>query len=232
MFGNDFPQICTTPQDPSFGKFVIKPDTVRFCKTETDRFRDERFSYQLLLPKASPQIVTSQTPTFTLPAWKPDNQASPLESGYGTDVDQHKTGSSDIIYPPYQYGTTHLTSIDGVKSPSIPNIVRPSIPRPPIARFALTPMPISTSPPETPYSECLRTKRTHSKIADDGSGSVVVRADIPSDERQGSIGSTSRHSSPSLSTSEAAKILLSIGVVARDATTLPEPKRSRRGFMG
>ncbi|KAJ4989752.1 APSES transcription factor Xbp1 [Stagonosporopsis vannaccii] len=228
VFGDEFLEMCKPPHDHAFAKFVINPRTVRFCKKETDRFRDEGFSYQLLLPKMASSIATSRVPIFTPPVWKDNDAASPLESGYGTDIEYYNTYPSDLISPHRQYNTRHLASTLEVKSPIISSTAQTSTSCSPVAAFAPTPISTSTSAHDTPYSESLRTKRTHSTIMNDGSDGAVVSVDVLNDERQGTIDGSQFRAHP-LGTIEAAEILLSINVVARNAEALPEPKRIRRG---
>jgi len=231
VFGNDFPQMCIAPHDRAFARFVVHPDTVRFCATETDRFRDEGISYQLLQPKPASAIATSQVPIFTPPAWNRDDPASPPESGYGTDIDHYKTELSGLVSPHTQYNTRHLASVDENKSPIMSSTVRPLTPFSPIAACNPTSMSMSTSIPGTVDSEGLHTKRMLSAIVYDGSDCAVVSVHTRSDERKNSREDASQSRGPPISKTEAAEILLSINVVARDSKALPEPKRTRRGYM-
>lgn len=222
--------MCIAPHDRAFARFLVNPDTVRFCATETDRFRDEGISYQLLQPKSTSAIATSQVPMFTPPAWKRDDPASPPESGYGTDIDHYKTELSGLISPHTQYNTTHLASVDENRPPIMSSTVRPLTPCSPIAACAPTSISMSTSIPGTVDFGSLRTKRMLSAVVYDGSDCAVVSAHTPSDERRPSRGDASQFGVPPISKTEAAEILLSINIVARDSKALPEPKRTRRGY--
>ncbi|KAF3040539.1 hypothetical protein E8E12_008780 [Didymella heteroderae] len=229
VFGNDFPQMCRPPHDRSYAKFAINPDTVRFCASETARFREEGTSYQLLpSPKAPSPVAKPVRPAFFSPVWKLGAYSPGQESGYGTDLEHnHRAGVSSHLSPRSQYSPSGFISVNGAGSPvfsstlSSPVIQRPS-----------PPLSLPTPSPEEPYPESLRTKRTHSKVAYGESDEHVVRVDSPQEELQDSMAkankaATPTHSAPIL---EVAEILVSMGAVARNTAAMPEAKRTRHGF--
>ena len=48
IFGDEFPSMCLSPKDPGFAKFLINPAIVRQCAAETERFKREKSSYQIV----------------------------------------------------------------------------------------------------------------------------------------------------------------------------------------
>lgn len=219
--------MCRPPHDHTFGKFVINPNTVRFCQTETDRLKQEGLAYQLLLPRASPLDTTSPMSLFTPPIWGQDALASPPESGYGTDVEHNKAGSADPISPLCQYRPGSSTSVHA-ESPTICNTAYISALCSPVIAPAPTPLSRSPPVPSTPQSARFRTKRAHSKAVSDGCNDAVIRIDTP---MYVSRDDSDRPRDSSLRTIQAAEILVSIGVVVRNAMAMPEPKRARRGSV-
>src|SRR4051812_43654571 len=94
VFGNDFPSMCLSPKDPNFAKFLIDSAIVRYCATETNRFKVEGASYRLSTSHLLSPIETPKM-RFDSPTWKPkgmeERRAWPadLESGYGTDMEKN-----------------------------------------------------------------------------------------------------------------------------------------------
>jgi hypothetical protein len=89
VFGNDFPAMCLSKQDPRFAKFLIDPAIVQYCTKETDRFRREGASYrisasQLLSPMETPKMHFGSL-TWTPKATKQRRtRPATVESSYGT----------------------------------------------------------------------------------------------------------------------------------------------------
>ncbi|KAH6633202.1 hypothetical protein C7974DRAFT_433317 [Boeremia exigua] len=229
VFGNDFPQMCRHPQDHAFAKFGIDSGTIKFCKVETDRFKEEGDSYQLLRPKAQAPVTTSVMPALTSPEWKQCIPATPSESGYGTDLEHDKIGFSIQVSPRTQYRAVGFTPVNEACSPTMISTAYPSTLCSPVTAPAPTPLPVPTPILDTPYPESFRTKRTHSKIMCNSCDSAVVGTDSLLYERQDALQSADRLVDHSPRTHEAAEILLSMGVVARNKAVLSEAKRTRRG---
>lgn len=231
VFGNDFPQMCRPPHDRCFAKFVIHPDTVRFCASETTRFKEEGTSYQLLPPpKASSPVTTSVMPVFSSLVWKQGACSPGQESGYGTDVEHNNTVHfSSHLSPRSQYSPSGFTSVNGAESPTFSSMTYPSTFSSPVVQRAQLPLSLPTPSPEEPYSESFRTKRTHSKVVYGESDSGVVRVDSPQEELQDPMQRADETAAHSPRTLEVAEILMSMGAVARNTAALPEAKRIRCG---
>ncbi|KAF2628786.1 hypothetical protein BU25DRAFT_420731 [Macroventuria anomochaeta] len=235
VFGNDFPQICRPPHDRSFAKFVIDPEIVRFCTLETARFKEEGASYRLLQSKALSPVMTPimapPTPVLTPPTWKQDVLPVYPESGYGTDIERNgNTVFSPQVSPRSLYIVSRFTSVNGAEPPTSPNTTYSSATCTPVVAFAPTPLMLPTSIPDEPYCKSFRTKRTYSKVAYNDSDCGVAKIDTPHNEVPDPIQDTCPAGSHSPRTLEAAEILMSLSVVARNVAALPEPKRTRRDF--
>lgn len=226
VFGNDFPQICRPHQNPSFARFVIDPQIVRFCNAETARFREEGASYQLPLPSIPSPVMTPSRPILSSLQRKHSDCSGDSESGYGSDLDRKDAATfSPHISPMCQPGS--FTAINGAESPNSPctTLLTPgSSSRSPGIRRA------PTSVPNKLDSASLQTKRSHSKVAysDNDCGSEKVDSPqmqlvqpasvLAQDEQEMDTGAI-----------EAAEALMSLGVVGRNAAAMPSPKRTRRG---
>lgn len=233
VFGNEFPQICRPPQHPSFAKFVIDPQTVSFCAAETTRFKKDGPSYQLLKPKTASPILTSLMPTLSSPMWKPSNRPGDLESGYGTDTERNeKTALSPQVSPRSQCGTGRFTSINRTESLLSPHTTYSSAWSSPAYSHVPTSPLLQTVIPGGDCSESHPTKRTHSTAAHRDGTKVANESDILQMQKEHAADGQRL---PGLTFPvdrrdiEAAEILLSLSVVARDAAALPESKRTRRG---
>lgn len=98
VFGNDFPNGCRRPNDPSFANFKIDPEVVRFCVAETEKFKTQGSSYCIVAEKTalSYEIANTQrgSPSFNIIGSR-CRISRPIamnmaydESGYGTDTDR------------------------------------------------------------------------------------------------------------------------------------------------
>ena len=215
--------MCRPAHDRGYSKFVINPDTVRFCASETARFREEGSAYQLLpLPKAPSPITTTVRPVFSSPVWKHGAYSPGQESGYITDLElSHR---SNHLSPRSQYSPSSFTSVNGAGSPVFSSTFSS-----PVVQHAAPPLSLPTPSPEELYAESFRTKRTHSKVAYGESDVVVERFDSPQEELQNSMKEADKVDTHSPRTLEVAEILMSMGAVARNSAALPEAKRIRRG---
>lgn len=225
VFGNDFPQMCRPPYDRGFAKFVISSDTVRFCASETVRFKGEDTSYQLLpSPKAASPVATSARPVFSSPVWKQGAYSPGQESGYGTDLEHNnRPGFSSQLSPRNQGSPIGFTSVNGARSPNFSSTFSS-----PFVQHAPPPLSLPTPSPEEPCSEALRTKRAYSKVSFNESDVRVSRVDSPQEELQDPMQKANEAATHSLGALEVAEILLSIGAVTRNVAALPEAKRTRR----
>ncbi|KAF1363385.1 DNA-binding domain of Mlu1-box binding protein MBP1 [Lizonia empirigonia] len=226
VFGNDFPQICKPPSHPCFAKFGIDPQIVRFCALETDRFRKEGASYQLLLPKTPSPVMASLRPVLSSPEWTQSGGSGDLESGYGSDERADEGVFSNQASPKCQL--THLTPIKEIGSPTSPNTPIFSSPSSPAVKRAPLAQLLPAFSPEKQRNWSLCTKRTHSKFAytEDGSGAKVDTPQMCLAQPTHDL----RRSTPELDTHalEAAEVLMLL-VGTCDAAALPSPKRARRG---
>jgi hypothetical protein len=110
VFGNDFPSMCLSKQDPNYAKFLIDPAIVRYCTEETNRFRTEGASYRILASQLPSPMETPKL-QFDSPTWTPkatrQRRARPaaIESGYVTD-----NGKNDkVMFSPQESpGWAHL----------------------------------------------------------------------------------------------------------------------------
>ncbi|KAL1652416.1 hypothetical protein SLS61_005019 [Didymella pomorum] len=220
VFGNDFPQMCRPPNDRGYSKFVINPDTVRFCASETTRFKEEGSSYQLLPPLRAPSPVTTTVrPVFSSPVWKHGAYSPGQESGYITDLER-----TNHLSPRSQYSPSSFISVNEVGSPVFSSTFSSSV-----VRHAAPPLSLPTPSPEESYAESFRTKRTRSKMICGESDIIVERLNSPQKELQNSMKEADKMDTHSPRTLEVAEILMSMGAVARNSTPLPEAKRSRHG---
>jgi hypothetical protein len=218
--------MCRPPHDRSFAKFVINPDTVRFCTSETARFKEEGTSYQLLPPPKAPSpVMRLARPVFSSPVWKHGAYSPGQESGYGTDLElNNRLGYADRLSPRSQYSPSGFTSVNGAGSPVFSSTFSS-----PVVEHAPPPLSLPTPSPEESYSESFRTKRTHSKVAYSESDARIVRFSSPQEKLHNPTKTESEAAAHSARTIEVAEILMSMGAVARNATALPEAKRTRRG---
>lgn len=202
VFGNDFPSQCIHPEDPSFAKFVIDPDIVKYCTMETNRFRKEGSSYCIATQKSSSPIATPKL-KFETPLWRPVD----IESGYWTGTDR----SDKAIYSPSPTGSSAMSS------PVSPHYLR------------LTQSPAFTS--EAFYEQPYRPKRTNSKVGyiDHYASELVTRPQTANTAAahirpQMEMVKVEEYSQVDV---EAAEVLWSLYKPDR---TLPRPtKRTRRG---
>ncbi|KAF1929981.1 DNA-binding domain of Mlu1-box binding protein MBP1 [Didymella exigua CBS 183.55] len=225
VFGNDFPQMCRPPHDRSLAKFVISPDTVRFCASETARFKEEGTSYQLLSPPKAPSpVTTSVRPVFSSPVWKLGAYSPGQESGYGTDIEHNsRLGFSRHLSPRSQYSPSGFTSVNGAGSPTFSSTFSS-----PVVQYVPPPLLLPTPSPEDTYSGRFRTKRTHSKVAYSDSNAHIVRFDSPQEEVQTTTQKAEEAATHSPRTLEVAETLMSMGAVTCNKAALPEAKRTRR----
>ena len=229
VFGNDFPYICLTPDDPCFAKFFIDPAIVRYCTQETTRFRDLGPMYEIQRPITPPRSEAPESrfgpPPLHAQAVK-QRRARPadIESGYGTDTDR----SDRYLFSPEVSPRTRFTPINRPQSPYSPRTAESSLMSSPaslrVPQGLLTP----TSVPCEYPGEGLRTKRTHSKVTlyDLPTNEAVNRPQTAGtvDSAHGSevYGGEDNHSHVEI---DAAEMLLSL----RDAeNTMPPMKRPRR----
>lgn len=218
--------MCRPLHDRGYGRFAINSDTVRFCASETARFRDEGASYQLLLPPKGPSPITmSVRPVFSSPVWKHGAYSPGQESGYGTDLENsHRVGFSSHLSLKSQYSPSGFASVNAAGSPVFSSTFSS-----PVVQHAAPPLSLPTPSPEESYSESFRAKRTHSKVAYGDSDTNVMRVDSPQEELQDPIKKAAEDETHSPRTLEVAEILMSMGAVARNTAALPEAKRTRRG---
>lgn len=227
VFGNDFPQICKPPSDPCFAKFVIDPQIVRFCALETDRFRKEGASYQLLLPRTPSPVMAPLRPVLSSPEWKQSGGSGDIESGYESDIERADEGVfSNQVSPKCQL--TPLTPIEEIGSPTSPNTTVSSSPSPPIVKLAPLTRLLPAFSPEKQGDCSLCTKRTHSKVAysEDGSGATVDTPQMCLVQPANDLCRSTPESDTRVL--EAAEVLMLLGGTC-DAATLHSPKRTRRG---
>lgn len=195
--------MCIPRRHPSFGNFIISPDIVRFCAEETARFRKQKDSYQLLQMEAVPSVIPSSRPLFDSPVWQHNAPPSPFE----------KAIHSTEVSPRSLYTPSPFTSVGRDASPSSPRLTWPPTPQ------SLGSPDVGT---EAWHVGRLRPKRTHSKVAYDDGDLDVAEKDTAQAETMTQV------EDHSIKDMEAADILLSLGVVARNAAALPRPKRIRR----
>jgi hypothetical protein len=187
VFGNNFPSMCLTPKDPSFGKFVVDPAIVQYCTAETNRFRVEGTSYRVATSKL---LSPYETPRmhFDSPSWKPkamkQRGTRPAdidgESGYGTHAEEYdKFDFSPHISPQWTHLNRPLspsslspqvsprsqwTALNRTRSsPATPSTMSSTLSSPVKAR-ALPLLQLPTPAPEDHCTEQFRTKRTRSKV--------------------------------------------------------------------
>lgn len=218
--------MCRPPHDRGYGRFVINSDTVRFCASETARFRDEGASYQLLPPPKAPSpVTTSARPVFSSPVWKHGAYSPGQESGYGTDLENtYRVDFSSHLSPRSQYSSGGFSSVNAAGSPVFSSNFSS-----PVVQHAALPPSLPTPSREESYSESFRTKRTHSKIAYSDSVTSVIRVDSPQEELQDSMEKAGEAETRSPRVLEVAGILMSMDAMARNTAALPEAKRTRRG---
>ncbi|KAF3006662.1 hypothetical protein E8E13_008343 [Curvularia kusanoi] len=210
VFGNDFPDMCIPHRHVSFGNFIISPDTVRFCTEETARFKEEKDSYRLIQSGPASPSVPMEKPFFDTPIWQNEIFSSPAYLDcreYNAEYD--KATYSTQVSPHSLHTPSHHTSAEK-------DVILSS----PALTWALTPQSPESPALDAWHSEPPRTKRTHSKVAYDD-GDDKSDAGQPDENRQAHDYSTDEL--------VAADILLSIGVVTRNAAALPKVKRIRRG---
>lgn len=211
--------MCRPPHDRGYSKFVINPDTVRFCASETARFREEGVSYQLLPPPRAPSpVLTTMKPVFSSPVWKHGAYSPGQESGYVTDLElSHKAGFPSHLSPKSQYSSRGFTSVSGAGSPVFSSTFSS-----PIVQHSVPPLLPPTPSPEESYSESSRTKRTHSKVT------YAEGVNNPREELKDLMQEPGGAATHSPRTLEMAEILMSMGAVVRNTAALPETKRARR----
>lgn len=230
IFGNEFPQICRPPQHPGFAKFVIDPQIVRFCTTETVRFREEGTSYQLLQPRTPSTVVATLMPVLSSPFEKQRSRPRDLESGYGSDADRSdKSDLSPQVSPRSQHSVSCFTPVNGAGSPTSPHTTYSWSHCSPVGGYAPLVRLLSTSNPDRCCNDNLRKKRAHSEISYGDTDCIVKKVDSPQIQVAHLVHSQCRIQTGNNSDLEAAEVLMSLGVVMRDTTALPGPKRIRRG---
>ena len=230
VFGNDFPQICRPPQHPCFAKFVIDPQIVRFCTTETARFREEGASYQLLQPRTPSPVMATLMPVLSSPFEKQRGCPRDLESGYGSDADRSdKSNFSPQVSPRSQYNGSCFTPVNGAGSPTSPHTTYSWSLCSPVCEPAPLVQLLPTSNPDGCRNDSFRKKRAHSEISYSDTDCIIEKVDSPQMQVAHIVRGQRRSQAGKNSDLEAAEVLMSLGVVMRDTTALPEPKRIRRG---
>lgn len=230
IFGNDFPQLCRPPQHPGFAKFVIDPLVVRFCTTETARFREEGASYELLQTRTPPTVVETLMPVLSSPFEKQRSRPRDLESGYGSDADRsNKSDFSPQVSPRSQYSASCFTPVNRTGSPASPHTAYSWSLCSPVREQAPLVQLLPTSNPDGSCNEFFRKKRSYSEISHNDTNCIVKKVDSPQIQVIHLVNSQPRNQTGKNSDLEAAEVLMSLGVVMRDTTALPEPKRIRRG---
>lgn len=231
VFGNDFVYTCIPPQHTNFAKFFINPSIVESCTAETARIKEEGATYQFLQPKAPSLATAPAAPVFCSPAWEAVNRLGDAESGYGTDLERRdNVVFSPAASPLCQRRTSPLNQVGGAGSPTSSAAAYPTAPCSPAAYRMPTPLLLPAALPNMPYSGSFRTKRTHSKVAYNDDGAVVAgKVDPPQDEMSDPLQGEGRSEAHNPCDVAAAETLMALGVVARNAAAMPDPKRSRRG---
>lgn len=224
VFGNDFPQICRPPQHPCFAKFVIDPQTVRFCAAETHRLRKERTSYRVLLPnKTSPVMAPPMSISYS--PWGSQKCPGDLESGYGSDTEQSDRGVFSPQVSPRSQCNSNYNTVDRQDSPTSPHTTYSSSLGSPVSEHAPPQLQLSTSVPNGYYGEPYRMKRTHSKLScSDHTDEKPIQ---PLSARVVEVGCWTKPED--CRALEAAEALVSMGVMAHNTATIPATKRTRRG---
>ncbi|KAF2652686.1 hypothetical protein K491DRAFT_706309 [Lophiostoma macrostomum CBS 122681] len=246
VFGNDFLDICTHPNEPSFGKFVIDPEIVRECTIETNGWRANKgqpsatttASRALTAPVMATVPSTPQTKLYCSP-WgnrtsKPQHarRADPdQESGYGTD----ENGNEKFWFSPEVSPRSHTwTAVNRSVSPLTRASLTPPQRRHPVFKLPqralvdIIPAEGLLAPvPEELVDEQFRAKRTLSKVAYDDEGAEELRPQTSS-TMSVDIDSEPECVSKLHSRSEvdAAEILLSLKATEN---ALHRAKRTRRG---
>jgi len=166
VFGDDFPSICLTPNDPCFAKFLIDPAIVQYCTQETARFRELGPLYKVHGVDAPSQVKTTKSrfgaPPLSLKVVKQRSVRSvDIESGYGSDLE----GRDRYLCSPEVSPRTRFTPINRPRSPYSPRTADSSTISSPTSMHH-TPqglLTLTSAPSEYQYRG-FRTKRTHSKV--------------------------------------------------------------------
>ncbi|EFQ91409.1 hypothetical protein CFE70_005913 [Pyrenophora teres f. teres 0-1] len=165
VFGDDFPSICLTPNDPCFAKFLIDPAIVQYCAQETARFRELGPLYKVQGVEVPSQVETAKLrfgpPPLCMKVVKQRSvRPADIESGYGSDAE----GRDRYLCSPEVSPRTRFTPINRPLSPYSPRTADSSIISSPVSlhipQGRLTP---TSAPSEYQYGG-FRTKRTHSKV--------------------------------------------------------------------
>ena len=165
VFGDGFPSICLTPNDPCFAKFLIDPAIVQYCTQETAKFRDLGPLYEVHGVDTSSPVRTAKSrfgaPPLSVKVVKQRSvQAADIESGYGSDAE----GRDRYLCSPEVSPRTRFTPINRPQSPYSHRTANSSIASSPASMHTpqrlLTP---TSAPCEYQYGS-FRTKRTHSKV--------------------------------------------------------------------
>ncbi|EUC37487.1 hypothetical protein COCCADRAFT_85347 [Bipolaris zeicola 26-R-13] len=166
VFGNDFPSICLTPDDPCFAKFVIDPAIVRYCSEETTKFRELGSAYEVHRPVAPTQVEaptsrSEQPPLSARVVRQRRARPADIESGYGTDTERNDR----YLFSPEVSPRTRFTPINRPRSPYSPRTAESSFVSSPVSMRAPPGLHTPTSTPYEYSGEVFRAKRSHSKVA-------------------------------------------------------------------
>ena len=163
VFGLDFPNLCTKPDDPAFMRLAIDPGIIDRCE-EVALIASAQSQEASLV--AGPQTPTSSRggPRSTPKLLRP--KTMDIESGYGTDSDRSAFGSPRST-------SSHLwTPVNTLRSS---DWAQQQFPSP--AKTVL-----STPPPSSALSDCAGKKRKTLRTrepANDEYSSGVSATDVP-----------------------------------------------------
>jgi hypothetical protein len=249
VFGNDFPSMCLTPKAPTFAKFYIDPAIVRYCTTETDRFRTEGATYRISTTDAS---SPTEKPKLELlsPPWEfqalkqGDAQPIDLTGTYEIEANYNDkctfspevspldpwtpmtTSLSPSSFSPQVSSRSHWTLLNRSLSPLTPTTTTSSAMCSPIRTHAL-PLIREASPiSDERCSDQFRTKRTHSNImlSEYGHKQTMTRLQTAGAVNSDSVLDVESSDNTSITSSDigAAEILLLLSSGCR--TSLPPMK--------
>ncbi|KAF2020725.1 DNA-binding domain of Mlu1-box binding protein MBP1 [Aaosphaeria arxii CBS 175.79] len=219
VFGYEFLSMCIHPKDPTFGKFVINPEIVKFCAEDCKQWKKKLSSGRNPAMSSSPDMMGPRTPhlKFSFPPWGAKStrarhlKLADTDSEYGTDEDISEKG---LFSPEISPRSTTWTTVNRSQSPQTLPTYSP-------------PQHWATSCPIGYSDEDFRAKRTFSKVTygEDSQAPFTASAfemDLVSDS--GSSLPERRHCEHDL---DAAEILLQLS--SGDENMIHRRKRLRRG---
>ena len=163
VFGVDFPDLCTEPNDPAFMRLEIDPGIIKRCEEAACISRAQSQEASLATGPRTP-ISSKAGPQWTPRSLRP--KTTDIESGYGTDSDRSPFGS------PKSTGSNLWAPVNIPRSTDWAQYQFPS----PAETLHSTPPPSSTI---SDYAEKKRKTLKTRETADGEYSSDVSATDIP-----------------------------------------------------